>query len=322
MAQHGGSLSWIEAHYPHAPRPLIDLSTGINPYACALPDIKPEWLYRLPDSAEMAAAHDAAAKYYGAKHIALASGMQPLMTALACLRLKDHGPSGVAVLSPSYSEHANVWQAAGHRVHFIPSFEKLMGDVVIITNPNNPDGRQFTPEQLLQLAKRVELLIVDESFGDLSHELSMAALCAKEQHIIVLKSCGKFFGVAGLRISAAIASRKIITWLDTMLGPWPISTIACNLLPDMLNKGLSEYMRKRLAQESASWRNLLSKPFTIVGHTDLFTLVETEHADQWHGYLASQGVLTRKFDYNARWLRFGLPDIAHRQRIETILQSL
>src|SRR5438046_18732 len=126
LEQHGGSLSWIEAHYPHAARPWIDLSTGINPYPYPLPPVEAVWQNRLTDVSVMQAA---AAKYYGLPPlypsrlreenkggIALAAGMQPLMVALAALRLKEYGVSKIGILSPTYGEHESVWKSMGHEV--------------------------------------------------------------------------------------------------------------------------------------------------------------------------------------------------------------
>lgn len=325
VEQHGGDLSWIAARYSHATRPLIDLSTGINPYAYPLPDLEPEWFHRLADSAELAEAHMAAAQYYRAgnpESITLAAGMQPLLFALAALRLKEYGASDIAVLSPTYGEHQRVWQAMGHRISFLTSLQKVSGGVVIACNPNNPDGRVIPPASLLQLAQELAALdgwlIVDESFADLNPKLSIATAAQQQPNIAVLRSCGKFFGAAGLRVSAAVAPATWTQWLRVATGPWPLSTPACRLLPAMLQDAAwIGNMRARLEREAADWRGLLSQYFAPVGHTDLFTLVETDHASHWHEYLASQGILVRRFDYNPRWLRFGLPERAQLPRLQT-----
>ncbi|MDE3038780.1 MAG: aminotransferase class I/II-fold pyridoxal phosphate-dependent enzyme, partial [Pseudomonadota bacterium] len=175
IEQHGGNLSQIAARYPQAPKPFIDLSTGINPYAYPLPGIEPEWFHRLAECSEVAAAHNAAAKYYQAANpdtITLAAGMQPLMFALASLRIKECGGSKVSILSPAYGEHERVWRAMGHKVANVEALDNpAPGGVVIVCNPNNPDGRIIPPSRLMQLAESLAAhdgwLIVDESFADL-----------------------------------------------------------------------------------------------------------------------------------------------------------
>ena len=313
--QHGGNLAWINLHFPNAPTPPIDLSTGINPYGYPLPAPENAWHYTLPDEAFMRAAYEAVAPEH---NVALASGMQPLMVALAALRLKQFGISNVAIASPTYSEHESVWSALGH--HCAPYSEGENYDVVIICNPNNPDGRAIPSKSLLRMANQKVWLIVDESFGDMTPECSMADAAQNHGNIIVLRSYGKFFGLAGMRISAAITSSMMIGKLRVLLGPWPISTAACHLLPTMLkNQSWMEAMRLQLHQEAIAWRNILANHFYIVGYTDLFTLVEIERAEDWFTHLASQGILVRRFAYNKRWLRFSLPHNKHLQRLEKAL---
>ena len=348
--QHGGNLSMIAALYPDAPQPWIDLSTGINPYPYPLPSHQPEWHHRLADHADMQAALEAVATHLfasfprrresslsakspvdsedsrlrGNDTITLSPGMQPLMFALAALRLKNHGASRISILSPTYREHATTWQTMGHTIIPAASIEDMaQSDVAILCNPNNPDGRTHTPQQLLALARQVDWLIVDESFADLTPELSIASQVANADNIAVLRSCGKFYGIAGMRVSMAIAPVQWTQWLRVATGSWPISTQACHLLPKMLHdEAWITAMRNQLTQESAHWRGVLSQYFTLVGHTPLFTLVSTENTAVWHAHLAAQGILTRKFSYNPHWLRFGLPDRSSLPRVETALTGL
>jgi len=318
--QHGGNLSWIANHYPHAPTPLIDLSTCINPYFYTLPAPAPEWNHHLPDAALMQTLHQAVANHchIGENNVVLASGMQPLMVALAARRLKQYGVSNVAIVSPTYSEHEHVWNALGHIC--VPYKDGGHYDVVIICNPNNPDGRVVAPEPLLQLAKHHSWLIVDESFADLKPEASMASSVQQHDNIVILRSCGKFFGVAGIRASFALASESFIQNIRTLLGPWPVSTAACHLLPIMLKDNLwAENMRRRLHAEADAWHMMLAQHFSIIGHTALFTLVETDRAEERFMHLASQGILVRRFDYNKRWLRIGLPDSTYTNRLQKAL---
>lgn len=322
VSQHGGNLSEIASGFPNAPQPFIDLSTGINPYSYPLPEIKKEWFYRLADSCEMKEAHKAAAIYYGVnvKNISLASGMQPLMFAIASLRLQVYGVAKVAILSSTYSEYEQVWKIAGHSCHTSEGW--YPADIMIICNPNNPDGSTIPRGELLQLADDLAeiggWLIVDEAFGDVCPENSLESFVATRDNLFVMKSCGKFFGVAGLRVSAVIAPEKWNEKIRVITGSWAISTPACLLLPEMFeNKKWAEEMKLQLELEAKNWREILAQHFFIVGFTPLFTLVKTDDADYWYKKLASQGILTRKFSYNQQWLRFGLPDSKDLERVKT-----
>ena len=319
FTQHGGNLSFIANNFPQAPRPFIDLSTGINPYAYPL-KISSEAAHRLADVEEMSEARNAAASYYGTKpeNINLASGMQPLMFALAALRLQKYGIANIAILSPTYSEYKKLWRAAGHKVINVKNIDELaQADVAIICNPNNPDGKIYSPEKLLLLKNN--WLIVDESFADLSPHPSPLP---EGEGIIVMRSCGKFFGIAGLRVSAAIAAKEISEYLRIVVGDWSISTQICLALPTMFaDNNWAEKTRILLARESKVWRNILAQYFTTIGYTSLFTLVESDDANSWYEHLAAQGILVRKFAYNKRWLRFGLPNFADLERIKTVLRN-
>jgi|CXWL01.1.fsa_nt_gi cobalamin biosynthetic protein CobC len=314
FTQHGGNLSFIAENFPNAPRPFVDLSTGINPYPYPL-QMDNTTAHRLADVVEMEQARSAAAKYYGAnpENINLASGMQPLMFALAALRLQKFGVAKVAILSPTYSEYEKLWRAAGHNILLVNNLEELaQGDVAIICSPNNPDGKIYSPEQLEKLQN--DWLIIDESFADL---LPPSSLIPHPPSLIRMRSCGKFFGIAGLRVSAVIAPQKISEYLRVVVGDWSISTPVCSALSAMFSDSeWAEKTRIKLARESEKWRAILAQYFTIIGYTSLFTLVETDDANSWHERLAKQGILVRKFDYNNRWLRFGLPDKKDLERLE------
>ncbi|MEQ1790340.1 MAG: aminotransferase class I/II-fold pyridoxal phosphate-dependent enzyme [Rickettsiales bacterium] len=314
VSQHGGNLSLIAQHFPDAPRPFIDLSTGINPYSYPLVSVEGA-VQRLADVTEMERLRKSAAIYYGAdeENINLSAGMQPLMFALAALRLQKFGVAKVVILSPTYSEYEKILLAAGHEVLQVETFEELtQGDVAIICNPNNPDGKIYSPEQIKTLKNN--WVIIDESFADLAPSLTndYQALTT-----IKMRSCGKFFGIAGLRVSSVIAPKEISAWLRVVVGSWPITTDACLALPEMFeNKAWIEQMRERLRQESAIWREFLAKYFVIIGYTSLFTLVETENVEFWHEKLAKNGILIRKFAYNKQWLRFGLPNCKDLERVK------
>ena len=319
--QHGGNISQISALFPNAPLPFIDLSTGITPYGYKLGAPQKEWQHRLAEQAEVEQAHAAAAHYYGAKAV-LAPGMQPLMFALACLRLKEHGPTKIGVFSPSYSEHARVWSGVGHTLATPDE-----GDVVIICNPNNPDGKIIPPAKLLLLAEKLATrggwLIVDEAFMDMTPELSIISAVTTHNNVVVMRSTGKFFGIAGMRVSCAIAPAAWREWLRVAVGPWPLTTQACRQLPVMWHdKKWATLMRAQLKKEAAIWRDLLAHYFVLIGHTDLFTLVESGKAANFHHRLMEHGILVRKFEHHPEWLRFGLPEFTHHERIKNALEDL
>jgi cobalamin biosynthetic protein CobC len=287
-----------------------------------VPDLAPEAWARLPDGAALAALEAAAAGRYGAKAEAVVAGpgSQALIQTLA--RLTPKG--GVAAaLSPTYLGHAEAFAAAGARVLEAASFEALAkADVAIVVNPNNPDGRIASRRDLLDLhavlVRRGGWLIVDEAFADLDDAGESLAPCLPEMGAIVLRSFGKTFGLAGLRLGFAIASPDIAAQLRAALGPWPISGPAIAIGVRAL--GDSRWLtatRTRLAEDAARLNELLAaNGWRVLGGTRLFRLTAKSDAQAAFGRLLQAGILARPFADAPERLRFGIPAAeAHWRRL-------
>lgn len=311
--EHGGALDRTVAHFGGARSDWIDLSTGINPEVFPLPEIGPELWNRLPDEALLASAIRAARTYYGAGHqagIVAAPGTQALIQILPDLM----GKGNVAILGPTYQEHERTFHQAGWTVSNCANIDAIpeTAKVAVVVNPNNPDGRIVPLESLLDLARHMHdrggFLIVDEAFADSHSEISIAAHTGMDG-LIVLKSFGKFFGLAGLRLGFALAAPDVAQMLEARLGPWAVSSpalaIATHAFSDRAR--LADYAA-RLHARRAMLADALSKAgLAEIGGTMLFALIKFEQAGQLHEALCKQHVLTRKFDYAPQWLRFGLP---------------
>ncbi|KAA0590966.1 threonine-phosphate decarboxylase [Azospirillum oryzae] len=321
---HGGDLDGARAAFPGAPEPWVDLSTGINPWPYPLPPVRPDAWSRLPGRGEEAALRSAAAACYGAPSadvVAAASGSQALIQLLPRLR----APGRVAVLGPTYAEHARCWSLAGHDVRMAEGVEEA--DVLVIVNPNNPDGRRWPAVRLLELAEaqaaRGGWLVVDEAFADMRPEDSLAAHAGKPG-LVILRSFGKFFGLAGLRLGIALAPAGLAAALREAIGPWAVSgpglAIATAALGD---RRWIEATRRRLAAAAAELDRLLEGAgLRVIGGTELFRLVEDPRAPALYRALGEAGLLVRRFEQRPDWLRFGLPGAAEdRQRLDVALAA-
>ena len=236
---HGGAIDEARLRYPRAPEPWIDLSTGINPIPYPLPALPPDIWARLPLRCEELELKRAAANRYGAadpESVVAAPGTQALIQIIPRLI----GPSRVAILAPTYAEHAIAWERQGHHVCEVTTLAEAQGaDVIVAVNPNNPTGRLIPPGELAQaaliLAARGGLLIVDEAFMDVI-EPSQSIVPRLPPATIVLRSFGKMYGLAGLRLGFAIAERTMSRRLCSLLGPWAVSgpalAIAAKALAD------------------------------------------------------------------------------------------
>lgn len=299
---HGGDLGEISRRFPHAPRPWIDLSTGINPVPYRLPALSDGAWTRLPSRAAEEALLEAAAQRYGVPSKAMivaAPGTQALIQLLPRLIPRAR----VAIVGSTYEEHAVCWRRAGHDVRIVPSLEDC--DVVVVVNPNNPTGRLFSPSEL---ARVKGLLVVDEAFIDfLPREMSLAS--ALPERAVVLRSFGKAYGLAGVRLGFAIAQRDMASRLRAELGPWAVPGPALEIGRRALNDGAwLVAARERLIADSARLDGLLRKAgFEIAGGTLLFRLARHPSAAIFVQRLGQQGIHVRAFADAPDQLRFGLP---------------
>ncbi|MDP4028561.1 MAG: threonine-phosphate decarboxylase CobD [Gallionella sp.] len=309
MLEHGGRLRRAAQQYGIDEASWLDLSSGINPNGWPVPAVPGEVWLRLPQADD---GLDAAAKeYYGTAEILAVSGSQAAIQALPMLYL----PTQVALVSPSYAEHAHAWQRHGHQVNIVPAAEILQvgtnAQIVVIVNPNNPSGELFGIGELLslhaQLAARGGCMLVDEAFIDATPEHSLAPFCPRPG-LIVLRSLGKFFGLAGARVGCVLAEPDVLRPLAELLGPWPVaapSRYAATLaLRDTAWQHLARETLPLAAQRLADL--LLSSNLPPSGGCALFQWVCCADAARLHEQLAQQGILTRLFDVPPS-VRFGLP---------------
>jgi len=322
MLEHGGNLRDAARHYGRDD--WIDLSTGINPRGYPAPALPADAWHRLPEpDPELAAA---ACAWYGAPALLPVAGTQAAIQALPRLR----PPSIVTVSSPSYAEHAHAWGKHGHTLRLAP-YASLGAavddsDVVVVVNPNNPTGETIAPGQLLdwaaRLAERGGWLVVDEAFGDTTPALSVARY-ADRPGLIVLRSVGKFFGLAGLRLGFVGAQPATLAALADLLGPWAVSGPAQIVATAALRD--SDWQRAtqaRLLADGLRMRTLLGRHGIQAAGTSLFHWWPESQPEAFHDHLARHGLWCRLFREAARGIRLGLPlDEAGWRRLETALHT-
>ncbi len=301
---HGGNLEQARATYGGTD--WIDLSTGINRVPYSVPALSSEAFSALPTQAAMAGLLQAAAKAYGtlAPMTAL-SGAQAIIQLVPMLR-----PKGLArVLGPTYNEHAATLQACGWLVEEVGDLDALIGaDIAVVVNPNNPDGRHWSREVLLQLIGKVGLLVVDESFADPMPEQSLVGDAGRDG-LLILRSFGKFYGLAGLRLGFALGAAADIARLTELSGPWPVSGPAIEVATLALqDTAWAKATTARLLGEVGLMDEICTKlGWQSLGGTPLFRLYATPDAHQAQAHLARAHIWSRIFPYSKTWIRLGLP---------------
>ncbi|WP_137172981.1 threonine-phosphate decarboxylase CobD [Massilia sp. HP4] len=307
MLEHGGNLRDAARH--HGRDDWIDLSTGINPHGYPAPAPSSAAWHRLPEPDP--ALLIAACAYYRAPQLLPVAGTQAAIQALPRLR----SPSRVAVSAPSYAEHAHHWGMHGHTRRLVPYAELEAAvddsDVVVVVNPNNPTGQTIAPERLLDWAARLHArggwLVVDEAFGDTVVDLSVAPHAA-QAGLIVLRSVGKFFGLAGLRLGFVAAHARVLAGLADLLGPWAVSGPAQEIAMQALcDTSWQQDTQVRLAMSGERLALLLQEHGIASGGTPLFRWWPETRPEAFHQHMAARGIWCRLFREAARGIRLGLP---------------
>ncbi len=315
LRQHGGRLSHARALHPNAPAPWIDLSTGINPTPYPVVAASESARMRLPDPEQLKALEATAGEAFGVRRsdrIVAASGSEAALRALPYVLR-----SAVAcIVGPTYSSHADTWRRSGAHVNLVlHANDAPGGSTVTLVNPNNPDGTITDRERVLELHDRLAdgegYLVADEAFADVEPACSVADVAGTSRYarLIVLRSFGKFFGLAGVRLGFVVAAPAIVTRFRDLFGDWPVSA-------DAIHAGLAAYadapwadrMRARLKLTAQRLDELLTRSgLEIAGGTSLFRLARNAAAEGCFERLLRAGILVRPFDHDRTLLRFGLP---------------
>lgn len=306
---HGGGLDAAMAQFGGSRSDWLDLSTGINPEIFPIAALQPEVWACLPDhNANQKLIESARSFWKVPKNAAIlpAPGASALIATVPALA----APQTVQITPPTYNEHA-----AGFRAHGWQVADQGPAQARVLVHPNNPDGRLWTEQDIT-----APLTVIDESFCDICPEQSLISL-ADRPGVVVLKSFGKFWGLAGLRLGFAIGHLDLISRLSTWQGPWAVSGPALEIGAQALqDQNWATATRARLAQDSARLDALvLARGGHLVGGTSLFRLYEVDDAAAWHTKLGRAHILSRIFPYSKTFLRLGLPPADGWDRIEAAL---
>jgi cobalamin biosynthetic protein CobC len=330
--EHGGRLRAAAAKSDIALADWLDLSTGVNPAGWPSPRpfplLPPEVWQRLPEADD--GLETAAAAYYGNPRLL------PLPGSQAAIQLLPHGfpPAAIACLAPLYAEHPHAWRTAGHKAQLLPAGHLTSAlaaatPYVLLCNPNNPTGHCLEREMLLEaaqnLARRGGWLFVDEAFIDAQPEMSVTAEAGSDAYpnLVVLRSLGKFFGLAGARAGFLFGTEALRATLAARLGPWAVSHPARWAATQALNdRDWQSRARKTLVRDAKRLAACLAPiAKATLTHTPLFATLHTPQAKPLFDFLCARGILTRWFP-SEKYLRFGLPgDEKNWSRLETAVKA-
>ena len=319
LRDHGGNLDAARRRFGDGD--WIDLSTGINRRPWAFPALPAAAWTALPGEAAESRLIQVAARCFRCPP----EMVLPMAGASAAIQLLPRllPPGRAAVLSPSYNEHGASLAAAGWDVVAAAELPAMEGAALaVVVNPNNPDGREWQPEALAALATRVGTLVVDESFADPRPDLSLAPRLPG--NAVVLRSFGKFWGLAGVRLGFAIAAPALLARLREAQGPWAVSGPALEIgAMAMADAAWADAEVVYHAEASLRLDRLTHRAgWQPVGGTHLFRLYAVPAAEAAQARLAEARIWSRRFPYSPHWLRLGIPGSrAEWDRLEAALRA-
>ncbi len=311
--EHGGRLDMARLAFPSAPEPWIDLSTGISPWAYPIPKIEEAQWHRLPPPSALEKLIASARRAYRAPQAAAVVALPGADLGLCLIPWLFRTSRRVAILGPTYSGHRKAWAAAGHIVSEVASLEEIgRAEIVVVTNPNNPDGRIVPHAELAQLSGRLHrrdgLLVIDEAFADTDPSCSILPVVNRLDRTVVLRSFGKFYGAAGVRLGFAITSHPLEERLRDALGAWPLSAAAIAMGSVALDDEAWAFAQRGRLKEAADKLDevLAGAGLKVLGGTSLFRLVAADPKRDLFQHLATHGILIRPY-LDRPVFRFGLP---------------
>lgn len=304
VRDHGGNIDWAIAQYGAGD--WIDLSTGINRRPRPIEKISARAWQALPTAQASRRLTQVAAGWFGCAP----ENVLPVNGASAAIQMipRLFAPGTAAVLTPTYNEHAASLRSAGWSINEVADPRHMAGaDLAVVVNPNNPDGREWSSETLMELAQKVGHLIVDESFADPRPDLSIAT--GFTDNTLILRSFGKFWGLAGLRLGFVIGHADMLAKLSEAAGPWMVNGPALEIATAAMAD--ADWADDAIVYHSEAGLRLdhlaLRAGWQTVGGTHLFRLYNTADAAAAQAALARHHIWTRRFPYSATWLRMGVP---------------
>lgn len=308
MIKHGGNIDEAIIDYGGHEVDWIDLSTGINPECYPIPKFSDTDWRDLPTVTEIRKLESLISSQFKTfSSVMLTPGSQIAINLLPMLFKKQI----VGILEPTYSDYFVSFANAGFKVYSCKNLKELFkSKIAILVNPNNPDGKNYDVKDLIVLSKKVNVLIVDESFVEASETSSIISYINQEtNNIIVIKSFGKLYGLAGLRLGFVFSGRSLIKEFKKVFSFWPVSKVSIKIASKAVID--SKWMIRtqiKLKKKAKILDDIMkSIDFELVGGTNLFRLYSTPNSLSSQKFLAKKFIWSRIFSYSEKWLRLGIP---------------
>jgi histidinol-phosphate aminotransferase len=306
------------------PDEVLDFSVSTNPF---LPPpgiremLKDIPLERYPDSQATALRQRLAVRLgVEPENILAGSGTTELIRLVALAYFRRGDP--VLILEPTYGEYEVAARIAGARLLKLRAPEKdgFVHDIadvvalirkrcpraVFICNPNNPTGKYLPRADIERVLAAMDdnLLVLDEAYVAFVTKSWSPFVLTEKGSVIVLRSMTKDYGLPGLRLGYAVARRKIIDNLKTIIPPWNVNSVAQAVGLAVLEQ--DEYLRQSMEKIRQAKRflavGLAGMGFQVLPSDTHYFLVKVGNAPAYRRALLRYGILLRDCT------SFGLPE--------------
>ncbi len=321
--KHGGDLAYWQRKVGNDALNWLDLSSACNREPWPVPEVSTALWMALPDQTELL---EQAERYFARRPNAIGAGSQHIIESLPPLLRESGCLTNQTVFVPriGYQEHAFAWRKWGYDIVYYDALEELLTQhwaVAVVIQPNNPTGELASASILSQLVAHAEQqgasLVVDEAFIDATPEWSVLNHQQTKdlsESLFVMRSVGKFFGLAGARVGFVFCASKWQVALNNLLGPWPVATPSLHLVSLALadTAWQSHALQNLTVRQAAFVERVMPKLNTVFDSQDsvrnaLFTtwfLDSQAYAEHVFTMLHQVGVHTRLGD---GWIRVALP---------------
>jgi len=321
MIKHGGNIDEAINVYGGNENDWIDLSTGINPECYPLPKFSDADWRNLPTFTEIEDLESTIKFEFNTfSSVMLTPGSQIAINLLPILFKKQE----VGIIEPTYSDYFVSFKNAGFKVCSCKNIQELFkSKIAIVVNPNNPNGKNYQIKDLIFLSKKVHLLIIDESFVEASETLSIISYINKKtNNIIVIKSFGKLYGLAGLRLGFVFSGENLIYKFKKVFSFWPVSKLSIKIASKAIRdkKWMTSTQKKLKKKANILDEMMKTIDFELIGGTNLYRLYSTPNSVLSQRFLAKKFIWSRIFSYSKKWLRLGIPSDEDLKKIKIKLK--
>ena len=170
--------------------------------------------------------------------------------------------------------------------------------LIFVCSPNNPTGNTMERNAIIEIATNFDgLVVVDEAYIHFADADSMVNELNRLPNLVVLQTFSKAWGMAGIRVGLAIASRELVGSMNKVKPPYNVSGIAQQIALEALN-------RRDLIDDwtAAAIRGRTKMADTLSGFTFVeeifpsdanFLLIRMTDAEAIYHYLVEQKVVVR-----------------------------